>query len=318
MTLFYFQDILNTYSIVAYDAETGQMGGAVQTHQMSVGRIIPFAQPGVGVIASQSMVNMSYGPLGIDLLKAGIPPARIIDALTASDPGSARRQLAVLDARGEAAAFTGEKCIREASHFVGKGYSVQANMMMRTTVIDAMRKAYEGTRGDLAERMMATLRAAQAEDGDMRGMQSAALRIVPSAVGSKPWEIVYDLRVDEAENPIVELDRLVRLRRAQLIDNQGHELLSKGDVTGALSKWKMARDMAPSLEELPFWQAVSLAEQRPDDQAISLAARILALMTADNDRRDAWIELVVRLGECGLISRPGAVEELLEALQHYS
>lgn len=310
---FHYTELFSTYSIVAYDPETGQLGGAVQTHQMGVGRLLPVAQPGVGVIASQSLVNISFGPLGLAMLREGVTPQNIVNGLTASDPGAARRQLAVINAQGEAAAFTGEGCIREAGHHVGQGYSVQANMMTRSTVIAAMRAAYERASGDLAARMVAALQAAQDEDGDIRGMQSAALIVVPGT-HQPDWASVYDLRVDEHENPVQEMARLVRIRHAQLLDGQGHTLLSEGKIDQALQVWQQARTLAPEQEELAFWQAITLADANPREDALSVAAAILTPALNREHRRQHWLDLIQRLEECGLIERKDAARDLLGML----
>jgi uncharacterized Ntn-hydrolase superfamily protein len=310
---FHYSELFSTYSIVAYDPETGQLGGAVQTHQMGVGRLLPVAQPGVGVIASQSLINVSFGTLGLAMLREGIAPEHIVNGLTASDPGASRRQLAVINAQGEAAAFTGEGCIREAGHHAGENYSVQANMMTRTTVIDAMREAYESAYGDLATRMVAALQAAQDEDGDIRGMQSAALIVVPGT-HQPDWASVYDLRVDEHENPVQEMARLVRIRHAQLLDTQGHTLLNEGKMDQALQVWQQARAMAPEQEEVAFWQAVTLADSNPRDDAVSIAAEILASALSREHRRQHWLDLIQRLDECGLIERKDAARDLLGML----
>ncbi len=307
--------LYTTYSIVARDSATGNLGVAVQTHQLGVGRVVPWALPGVGAIATQSLVNVSFGPMGLAMLRSGVAAARVLSALIATDDNADRRQLAVIDARGQAMAHTGQGCIREAGHYVGEGYSVQANMMTRTTVIQAMRLAYEKASGDLAQRMLLALRAAQEEDGDIRGMQSAALRVVSGSADAPEWQTIYDLRVDEHPRPLEELSRLVQMRRAQLIDGEGHSLLNAGNVTGALAKWKEARDTAPDMEELAFWQAVTLADIRPDSQSVSLASRILELALEKESRRDQWLDLIMRLDECGLIKRQGAAQELLAALK---
>lgn len=309
-----YSNLFSTYSIIAADLENGQMGGAVQTHQMGVGRIIPQAVPGVGVVASQSLSNVSFNNMALAMLREGVEPERIVAALVASDAGHHRRQVGVLNTHGQAAAYTGSGCIREAAHHVGDGYSIHANMMTKTTVIDAMREAYEGAQGDLAARMMTALQAAQAEDGDIRGMQSSALKVVPLRVDAQDWQTIYDLRVDEHDDPVTELGRLARIRRAQLINNQGHNALDAGDVTTALEAWKQARELAPEQEELAFWQAVALADVKPHEQAVKAAAAIFKEGVIGDARQEHWLELVGRLQECGLIQREGAAKELLEAI----
>lgn len=307
-------ELIHTYSIVAYDAEAQLFGVAVQTHQMGVGRLVPWLLPGYGAIATQSLVNISYGPIGLRMLREGWKAEDVLAGLTSGDPNAQRRQVACVDAEGRAAAFTGSGCIREAGHYVGEGYSVQANMMTRTTVIEAMRQAYETASGTLAERMMAALHAAQVEDGDIRGMQSAALKIVSAQKNVPDWSTVFDLRVDEHLSPLDELGRLLRLRQAQQVDERGYAALAAGDLGKALAEWAEARRLAPELEELAFWQAVSLADQRPSEDSLRVAARILAGALERELRRDQWLDLLIRLEDCGLIARQGTAVELLEVL----
>jgi uncharacterized Ntn-hydrolase superfamily protein len=303
--------LFHTYSIVARDAETGQLGVAVQTHQMCVGAIVPWLLPGTGALATQAQVNVRFGPMGLAMLREGIDAPHVVAALVASDPGADRRQLAVVDADGRAAAWTGENCIAYARHHIGTGYSVQANMMERDTVVPAMAEAYEAAQGDLAARMLAALHAAQGKGGDIRGMQSAALAIVSGdaqALGLQ--RAIYDLRVDEAASPLDELDRLVRLRRAQLLNAEAYSLLEQ-QRERALEAWSRARATAPELEEMAFWQAVQLADSAADPHA---GAAILQEMLAQVDRRAQWIDLIRRLQACGSIERAGAGDELIAAL----
>lgn len=305
----------STYSIVARDPETGELGVAVQTHQMGVGRLVPWLLPGVGAIATQSLVNVSFGPMGLAMLRERVAAPQVIEALVASDEGRARRQLAVVDAEGNAAAFTGDGCIPYADHYVGVGYSVQANMMTNDTVISAMRQAYETAHGDLAARMMAALFAAQAQDGDIRGMQSAALRIVPGDASSPDWMTRYDLRVDEHAAPMEELARLVVRQRVGHISNEGHRLLGEGDTAGAIAKWAEARQMGPDRHEMAFWQAVALADANPMSDAVDMAAAIFNASFGTHPRRAQWLELIRRLEQVGLIERDGAGAALIAALE---
>ncbi|MEO8610012.1 MAG: DUF1028 domain-containing protein [Chloroflexota bacterium] len=308
---FYPGELCSTYSIVARDPETGQFGVAVQTHQMSVGRLVPWLIPGIGAVATQSLVNISFGPMALTMLREGVGAAHVIAALAASDENANRRQVAVVDAQGNAAAWTGQGCIAEAAHHVGEGYSVQANMMSNATVVSAMASAFENATGDLAVRMLAALQAAEIEGGDIRGMQSAALVVVPGDKNVQTWQTDYDLRVDEHASPLNELVRLVRLRHAQITDEAGSRALDAGDRDTALDHWTKARREAPELEELPFWQALKLADEHADIQA---AAIILRPVMARNPRSAHWIELIRRLQLCGLIVRDNAGDELIAAL----
>lgn len=290
-------DIFATYSIVAADAD--EIGAAVQTHQMAVGSIVPWLIPGLGAVVTQSLVNISLGPLGLRLLEQGVSPDLIIASLEASDKEAHRRQFAVINAEGIAAAYTGDGCIQEAIHRTGSGYSVQANMMLNNTVTDAMAAAFEADHGPLPERMLAALDAAQEQAGDIRGMQSAALVTVANDRAKKSWEHRFDLRVDEDEQPLTELRRLVRLRRAQYVDAEGQKALDAGDVDAALNHYAEARAIAPEQEELAFWQAVQLADTQPDHGEDASALLKEALTGEPYPER--WMELVDRLVACGIM-----------------
>jgi uncharacterized Ntn-hydrolase superfamily protein len=305
-----------TYSIVARDDRTGEIGVAVQTHQMCVGVGVPWVEADVGAIATQALTNVSFGPVGLTMLRHGVDADRVIKALVASDEGASRRQVAAIDARGQAAAWTGTDCIPEAGHRIGPGYSVQANMMVRSTVPDAMAAAYEGAGGNLVERLWAALSAAQKEGGDIRGMQSAAILIrggsTARVLGLSPTRALYDLRVDEHSHPLAELERLIRLRRADILSRHGDKALEGGDTNTALARWEEARQLAPELEEVAYWQALALADDGGDVEG---GAKLLAAMLEGDPRRDEWIELVRRLGEGGYIEREGVADSLLAALE---
>lgn len=306
----------STYSIVARDPASRQLGVAVQTHQMCVGSAVPWLEAGVGAVATQSLTNVRFGPLGLALLRQGIEPERVVEALVASDGNAAQRQVALVDAKGSAAAWTGKQCIDHADHHVGDGYSVQANMMARPTVVSAMREAYETAEGELAQRMLAALFAAEEEEGDIRGMQSAALKVVPGdpARDRNPveWRPLYDLRVDDADAPLEELTRLVRLRRATLIDHEGHRALEEGSYERALEQFASARELAPELGELVYWQALALAET---SEGMEAGVRLLKTTLGANERAHHWRELLDRIERAGILSKPGAAVALKRALE---
>jgi uncharacterized Ntn-hydrolase superfamily protein len=305
-----------TYSVVARDRETGDLGVAVQTHQMCVGSAVPWLEAGAGAVATQSLTNVRFGPLGLALLRQGIEAEGVVRGLVASDEDADQRQLAVVDSGGRAAAWTGDQCIEYAGHHVGEGFSVQANMMTHATVIEAMSEAFVSASGDLAQRMMAALIAAQAEDGDIRGMQSASLNVVP---GDPPryrdpaeWRPIFDLRVDENSDPLKELERLVRLRRASLIDREGHRQLEEGSFDRALTLFERAKELAPELEELVYWQALALAESK---NRVQEAAQWMKEMLAQEERGELWRDLIVRIERAGILSRAGVADELIAALE---
>ena len=247
-----------TYSIVVRDADTGQLGVAVQSHWFSVGGLVCWAEAGVGAVATQSMVQVSYGPLGLDRMREGLSASEALAELLAADDGRELRQVAMVDAQGRVAAHTGARCIAEAGHQTGEGFSVQANIMANREVWPAMARAYREAQGDLAERLLAALDAAQAAGGDLRGKQSAAMVIVGAEPSAERWEgVLLELRVEDHPDPLVELRHLVKLHRAYEHMNQGDELLGEDRVEEALVQYRTAAQMAPEIPELPFWQAVT-------------------------------------------------------------
>jgi uncharacterized Ntn-hydrolase superfamily protein len=284
---------------------------------MCVGAVVPWLKSGVGAIATQASTNISFGPLGLSLLEEGLEPSKVVDTLVASDDDAHRRQFAVVDAEGRVAAWTGSNCIAEAGHHIDEGFSVQANMMTKDTVINAMASAFTKSVGDLAKRMMAALLAAQEEGGDIRGMQSAALKVVKASTEGQDAIFrrrgLYDLRVDEHDQPVQELSRLVRLRKAQITNMHGHQNLEEGQTEKALEIWREARALAPELEELSFWQAVAMADKPVD---IQKAVEILSPMLSGEDRREHWVDLIRRIQDCGIIERDGAGDELIQALKN--
>jgi uncharacterized Ntn-hydrolase superfamily protein len=247
-----------TYSIVARDPGSGQLGVAVQSHWFGVGIVVPWAEPGVGAVATQSIVERAYGPRAADLLRAGLEPQEALGQLTAADPAAAARQVGVVDAEGRSAAHTGRSCIREAGHRTGAGFSCQANMMARPTVPGAMAAAFEASTGTLDERLLAALDAAEAEGGDVRGRQSAALLVVPAA--GESWERDVDLRVDDHPDPLAELRRLNSLRRAYDMSEQAEELAAEGHHAAAAPLFEQAAALAPGNDELLFWAGLAVAQ----------------------------------------------------------
>jgi len=297
----------NTFSIVARDPVTGDLGVAVQSHWFSVGSIVTWAEPGVGAVATQSFAEPAYGPKGLALMRDGMAPADAIAQLTAADPQQAVRQLGFVDAQGRVASHTGAKCIAFASSHVGTGYSVQANIMSNDKVVPAMAAAYEATKGDLADRMLAALDAAQAAGGDLRGCQSAAILIVSGKRSDTPWkEMKLELRIEDHARPLVELRRLVTLARAYDQMNQGDLALEKKDVAAAAQHYATAHRMQPGHHEMAFWAGVSLAGIDRFDDALPLLKQAL--------RADpVYPELLKRLVEPGHLPQPVAERILREA-----
>jgi len=278
-----------TYSIVARDKDTGEFGVAVQSHYFQVGPVVPWALAGVGAVATQSMVNVSFGPLGIAYLRAGYTAQQALKALLAGDTEPEARQVALVDASGNVAAHTGSKCIPAAGHKTGDGFSVQANLMEKDTVWDAMHAAYVSSTEPLAERMMATLEAAEAQGGDIRGKQSAAMLVVSGKPTGREWEDrVIELRVEDSPDPLPELRRLLRVKRAFIALGDSETAADKSDQVAATARLQEALRLAPEMVEISFWGGLGMAQAGKVDEGCEL------MMTAvRKDRR--WIETINRL-----------------------
>lgn len=295
-----------TYSIVARDPATGELGVAVQSHWFSVGSVVSWAEAGVGAVATQSFVDPSYGPLGLALMRSGRPAPDSLRALLAGDAQRDVRQVGLVDAQGRTATHTGTLCIPAAGGQTGEGYAVQANLMEKPTVWPAMARAYEAARGDLAERMLAALEAAEGEGGDIRGRQSAALVVVKAQSTGRPWaDRVFDLRVEDHPQPLVELRRLVRLQRAYNHMTAGDDCVAVADWECAEREYGAARALEPDHAEMAFWYGVALATAGKLDSARPLFAQAFAA-----DPR--WRELVRRLPEVNQLPRdPKLIESIL-------
>jgi uncharacterized Ntn-hydrolase superfamily protein len=283
--------LAHTFSIVARDPATGDMGVAVQSHWFAVGSNVTWAEAGVGAVATQSFIDPSYGYKGLELMRAGVAAPDALKRLLAADPQREVRQVAMIDAHGRVDAFSGTLDIKDAGHKVGAQFSVQANMMANAGVWPAMAAAFGASRGDLADRMLAALEAAQAAGGDIRGKQSAAILIVKAKSTGRPWvgaDRVFDLRVDDHPEPIVELKRLVRLQRAYGHANRGDELVSEKRIDEALKEYTAAGELAPEILELPFWQAVTLVVVGREAEAAPIFRRVFA-------KEPYWADLVPRL-----------------------
>ncbi len=289
--------LAHTYSIVARDAKTGQMAVAVQSHWFSVGTAVPWGEAGVGVVATQSFVNKSFGIRGLDLLKQGKTPQQALDILLAEDDGREFRQVAILDKEGRVATHTGKSCIDYAGHANGENFSVQANMMLNDEVVPAMEKAWNEFDGlPLAERMIAVLRAAENTGGDIRGKQSAALVVFAAEATTGPWnDKLIDLRVDDSDNPIKEIDRLLKVYRAYDYMNQGDLYVEKNDMKRAMEAYNAAMRMFPKNLEMQYWTAVTLA----NDKQIEKASEMLQGIYAQDKN---WRELTRRLPKVGLLN----------------
>lgn len=282
--------LTSTYSIVAFDPETGQLGVAVQSHVPYVGAIVPWAEPRVGAVATQAIADTSFGRLGLDLMRGGKSAPATLKSLLAADEGAEKRQVAMIDAKGNVAVHTGKRCIEAAGHSTGKNYAVQANLMANDRVWPAMARAFEAARGDLAERMLAALDAAQQAGGDFRGMQSAALVVVTGKPTGDPLtDRLYDLRVDDSRDPLKDLRRLVNIRRADL---EVWDIDEKTNPKEVLRRLAVAEKSFPDDAELLFWTAVALAKGGHMDEALPLFKRVFTL-----DKK--WKGLIPRLVKAG-------------------
>jgi uncharacterized Ntn-hydrolase superfamily protein len=302
--------LVHTYSIVARDPATGDLGVAVQSHWFSVGSIVTWAEAGVGAVATQSFVDPGYGHRGLELMRQGIAAPDALKRLVEKDTQRDGRQVAMIDGNGLVSAYTGKSAIAAAGHHVGKNFSVQANMMANARVWPAMASAFEHAPGDLADRMLAALEAAEKAGGDVRGRQSAALLIVKAEGSGRPWagaDRVFDLRVEDHPAPVDELRRLVRLQRAYAHANRGDELMTEQKVDLALKEYEAASRLAPEIVELPFWHAVTLA-------AIGREAEAAPIFKAVFAKEPIWSELLGRLPAAGLFPNDPVLLKRIQAL----
>jgi uncharacterized Ntn-hydrolase superfamily protein len=284
-----------TYSIVARDPATGELGVAVQSHYFSVGSVVTWAEPGVGVVATQSFAEPAYGPQGLALMRLGVDPVTAITALTKADSDEARRQVAFVAATGRVAVHTGALCIEAAGHATGDGVSVQANMMRGAGVWPAMLASFEASAGPLADRLMAALDAAEAAGGDLRGRQSAAMLIVSGTSSSQPWrEHLVDLRVDDSPDPLGELRRLIAVHRGYQHIEKAETREVAGDLDGALAEFECARALLAANDEAAFWSAILMADAGRVEEGKALLAGI-------STREPGWSDLLRRLPAVDLL-----------------
>lgn len=288
-----YPNLIATYSIVARDAASGRLGVAVQSHYFSAGSVVTWAEAGVGAVATQSFADPSYGKLGLDLMRSGRSAHDTLTGLAAADSQRDVRQVAMVDAKGNAAAHTGARCIAEAGHTLGEGFSVQANMMHHKSVWPAMADAYRGTGGDLPDRLMAALEAAEGEGGDIRGMQSAAMLVVDATATGRPWaERIIDIRVEDAPQPLVELKRLLGVRRAYLFEVAAEAAFARRDIEAGNREYRKAEALMGDNPEMRFWHAIALVNAERLEDALPLFKEVFA-----RDRR--WLELAERLAPIG-------------------
>ena len=298
---------VHTYSIVARDPVTGDLGVAVQSHWFAVGNGVLWAESGVGAVATQSFAEPEYGRKGLEGMRGGMAAPDVLAALVAEDKAQAVRQVGMVDAMGRASAHTGSSCIAFAGQHVGDGYTVHANLMANDRVVPAMANAYESTRGELADRLMAALDAAQEAGGDVRGCQSAAMRVVKGTPSGKPThDVRVDIRVDDSAAPLVELRRLLDLARVYDQMNAGDLAVEKGDVAAARDHYSAAAKAAPGVAEIRYWQAVGLANAGQVEESLPIFKGVF--------REDGrWVETTRRL-QPGVVPPGPKGDELIQRI----
>ena len=293
----YQDQFAHTFSIVARDVETGEMAVGVQSHWFSVGTLVIWGKSGVGVVATQSFINPAYGPNGLKLMEEEKSAAEVLEYLISQDQGKDVRQVAMLDASGNVSAFTGDKCIDYANHIIGDNFSVQANMMLNDKVVPAMEKTYlENSDLPLAERVLKVLQAAQKAGGDIRGKQSAALIVVGNKKVLETWkDKLIDLRVDDHQEPLLELERLLNVHHAYEYMNKGDLAVEHNDMKTALKEYGAAQKLFPENLEMKYWTAVALANNSDMEKALPIFKEVF-------EKDTNWKELTGRLPKSGLLT----------------
>jgi uncharacterized Ntn-hydrolase superfamily protein len=275
-----------TYSIVARDPDTGDMGVAVQSHWFSVGSVVSWGEPGVGAVATQSIAEPAYGPRLLGLLRGGQAPTEALGELLAADEQARVRQVAVVDASGATAVHTGDSCIPYAGHVTGEGFSAQSNMMAGPGVWPAMTESFTAAIGPLPRRLLAALDAGEAAGGDVRGRQSAALLVVPPE--GEPWERTVELRVEDHPDPLKELRRLLDLADAYAVASEGDDLVGEGRHDEAAERYRRAAELAPANDELLFWAGLAMAQGGDLDGGIERVRSAIEM-------HSGWRDLLQRL-----------------------
>lgn len=288
--------LASTYSIVARDPETGDLGVAVQSSYFSVGTDVTWAEPGVGAIATQSIVEKAYGPKGLAALAHGMTPADALKHLTSLDSASALRQVGMVDADGRVAAHTGVACVPARGQILGEEFSVQGNMLASDDVWRAMAPAFRRAEGDLAERLVAVLEQAEQAGGDMRGKQSAALLVVSGDRVEKPWDgVKFDIHVSDSPEPLRELRRLLTIRRAHTLFEDARMAVAAGELDRGIALVEAARNLHPNEVQFTFWTGIALANAGRRDEARSWLREAF-------DESEVWRELGRRLALVGMFS----------------
>ncbi|MBI1743063.1 DUF1028 domain-containing protein [Candidatus Acetothermia bacterium] len=278
ITLHYF----STFSIVAYDPELGDWGVGVQSRAFRAGAVVPHARAGIGAIASQAMTNLSYGPRGLELLAQGMSADEALQKLISEDALRENRQCAMIDSQGRIAQHTGKDCLAWAGHARGKTWAAQGNILVREKVVADMGKAFEKTKGLLAERLMAALEAAQKAGGDSRGQQAGAILVVrKNAVFDGFYDKLVDVRVDDHKRPIAELRRLLNIALPAAYVNTARLHLSQNEAPKALKLLQRGVKAWPKHGMLQIGIALYHAAGEKSERAIQAAKKALALSGKD-------------------------------------
>lgn len=305
------QPFSHTFSIVAVDEKTGDIGVAVQSHWFSVRSLVTWAEPGVGAVATQSLINASFGPRGLELLKEGKSPQQALQILLDSDKGREFRQVSIIDSKGRVATYTGKQCIAAAGQIIGDKFSVQANMMLNDKVVPAMAEAYRSHKElPLAERMVSALEAAQKAGGDIRGQQSAAIIVVKGKSSGKIWQDrLLDLAVEDNPHAVKELARVLKVYRAYEHMNNGDLAIEKNDVDGALREYGTAQKMFPANLEMKYWTAVSLVNIGRLNEALPVFKQVF-------EKDPHWIELTRRIVPNGMLKAdPATLNKIISVVK---
>jgi uncharacterized Ntn-hydrolase superfamily protein len=285
-----------TYSIVARDAETGEMGVATQSQAFAVGNSVPFALPGHGVIATQSMAEPMYGSVGLELLQGGFTAQEVLTALSSVDPQPQRRQVAVLGVNGDLAAYTGEQCVEAAGHLIGNDCVALANMAASAAVWISMVERFENSSGPLAQRLLNSLEAAEEAGGDFRGRRSAAIMVIRATTTGRPWhDMVVDLRVDDSPEPVAVLAELLATRARYQDVVRAFQQAIDGDPLTADRELELLRPMDPVTEpDQLLWRAVVAALAGREEAARKMLGELAT--TAPQ-----FLEAARRFGKAGLM-----------------
>jgi uncharacterized Ntn-hydrolase superfamily protein len=296
-----------TFSIIARDSKTGQFGVAVQTHWFAVGAIVPWAETGVGAVATQGSAEHSYGPLGLALMRAGKTAQQALDALLAADPDRDTRQVAMVDAKGGVAAHTGRRCIAEAGDVTGDGFSAQGNLLASSKVCEKMAAAFGAAKGDLPQRLIEALEAGEDAGGDVRGKQSAALLVVPGPDNPLGSDAIVDVRVDDHDRPLRELRRIFTVRRAYQWLSEALHAIKGSDIAEARRIYVDLRGLVVGTREPLFWYATALAKAGHVDEALVTFGEVFAV-------EPVWKELIDRLVVSGDFPDDSKIIQKVKAL----